>query len=495
LAGLAALATLIGLVSAEETWRGKWAWNKYKRELEAKGEKLDWKDYIPPPVPDDQNFAMTPFLAPLFDFNPRGGLPRWRDTNGFDRAISLGRDLAILEADITERNDPYRISLRMPDLQSWALCLSGKTNQTLGASSAMTRGEAAAVVLRALAKYDPVLDELRNASRRPYARFNIRYDEESALAILLPHLQVLKCGCSIFALRASAELVLGQTDAAWADIRMAFYLADVLQNDPCLISRLVQAATVQIALHPVWEGLAEHRWSDAQLADIEQRLVRIDLLAGASLRDERAFDLLVVDQSRQHGWIDPEDSSPVLGRAAFLLGGFYYQNRLFLARMFQEHFVPVADAASQRVYPSRALPNEAALMAGGFKPYRVFARILLPEIVSAQSKFAFGQTRVNEAIVACALERYRLANGQYPDTLEPLCPSFLEKMPHDLITGTPLKYHRTPDGQFTLYSVGWNEKDDGGTVALTQDRKPTMDLTQGDWVWQYPARAEKSAKE
>ena len=142
---------------------------------------------------------------------------------------------------------------------------------------------------------------------------------------------------------------------------------------------------------------------------------------------------------------------------------------------------PVADAASQRVYPSRALPNEAALMAGGFKPYRVFARILLPEIVSAQSKFAFGQTRVNEAIVA--------------DTLEPLCPSFLEKMPHDLITGTPLKYHRTPDGQFTLYSVGWNEKDDGGTVALTQDRKPTMDLTQGDWVWQYPARAEKSAKE
>ena len=67
--GLAVLATLIALVCAEEHWRGKRAWQKYKHELEAQGEKLDLEDYIPPPVPDDQNFAMTPFLAPLFDFN------------------------------------------------------------------------------------------------------------------------------------------------------------------------------------------------------------------------------------------------------------------------------------------------------------------------------------------------------------------------------------------------------------------------------------------
>jgi hypothetical protein len=96
---------------------------------------------------------------------------------------------------------------------------------------------------------------------------------------------------------------------------------------------------------------------------------------------------------------------------------------------------------------------------------------------------------VNEAIVACALERYRLAQGQLPESLEALSPRFLQKMPHDVITGVPLIYRRTPDGRFILYFVGWNEKDDGGTVLLTQAKQPSSDLTQGDWVWQYSAPA------
>jgi hypothetical protein len=53
---LAGLAVLVLLFYAEEDWRGKQAWENCKRELEAKGEVLDWNAYIPPPVPDDQNF-------------------------------------------------------------------------------------------------------------------------------------------------------------------------------------------------------------------------------------------------------------------------------------------------------------------------------------------------------------------------------------------------------------------------------------------------------
>ena len=56
---LAILATLIAIFYAEEDWRGKRAWEKCKRELEAKGVVLDWEKFIPPPVPDDQNFFMA----------------------------------------------------------------------------------------------------------------------------------------------------------------------------------------------------------------------------------------------------------------------------------------------------------------------------------------------------------------------------------------------------------------------------------------------------
>ncbi len=56
LIGVAMLATLVAIFFTEEDWRGKRAWQNYKSELEAKGVVLDWDKYIPPPVPDDQNF-------------------------------------------------------------------------------------------------------------------------------------------------------------------------------------------------------------------------------------------------------------------------------------------------------------------------------------------------------------------------------------------------------------------------------------------------------
>ena len=92
--------------------------------------------------------------------------------------------------------------------------------------------------------------------------------------------------------------------------------------------------------------------------------------------------------------------------------------------------------------------------------------------------------------IACALERYRLAKGNYPETLDVLMPMFISKLPHDVINGQPLKYHRSADGTFVLYSVGWNETDDGGEVVrnVGEDGKErAVDQDKGDWVWRYPA--------
>ena len=63
LIGLAILATLVAALVTEEDWRGKHDWENYKRQLEAKGEKLDWQAFVPPPVPDDQNFFCAPIVA------------------------------------------------------------------------------------------------------------------------------------------------------------------------------------------------------------------------------------------------------------------------------------------------------------------------------------------------------------------------------------------------------------------------------------------------
>jgi hypothetical protein len=59
-------ATLVALFYTEETVRGKRAWEKCRRELEAKGARLNWALYIPPPVPDEQNIFKAPKMSEWF---------------------------------------------------------------------------------------------------------------------------------------------------------------------------------------------------------------------------------------------------------------------------------------------------------------------------------------------------------------------------------------------------------------------------------------------
>ena len=119
---------------------------------------------------------------------------------------------------------------------------------------------------------------------------------------------------------------------------------------------------------------------------------------------------------------------------------------------------------------------------GLFLRHQFFVGFLMPALSKAVQRTAFAQAAVDEAAVACALERHRLAHGAYPDSLEALAPQFIAQVPHDVITGQALKYRRAADGQYVLYSVGWNEKDDGGVVAMNDSGK-AMDAENGDWVW------------
>ena len=103
----------------------------------------------------------------------------------------------------------------------------------------------------------------------------------------------------------------------------------------------------------------------------------------------------------------------------------------------------------------------------------------MPHFVYGARTLAYNQTLVNEAQIACALERYRLAHGEYPEKLDALVPQFIEKLPHDIIGGAPLIYRAMPDGKFLLYSVGCNETDDGGHDS-PKTQNGGDDFTKGD---------------
>jgi hypothetical protein len=505
------LATLIALFYAEEDWRGRHAWSKYSQQLQARGTPVGLAPLVPKPVPDDQNFAMTPLLAPLFDFVP--GTQHWRDKGALAVIQDPPSDYKDASGKVKEHQEGDWARGQSIDLAAWA----GAYEPALSKPTAFTnRVDAAKAVLVDLQEWTPMLNEIQVASQRPYSRFNIRYEEENTSSILLPHLAVLKRFVQILKLRAAAELASGQRDLAFKDVELAIKVTDSIKDEPILISMLVRMSELQLVLQPVWEGLASGAWTSEQLKDLQQKLSEFNILTDArrAFDDDRGalgnpcIEFVRRSPSRRAGALGLFDSANTGTEdapfaEAFLQvipSGWFYQEQVEYNRMYDQLAMPLIDSKNRLVSPELASRNQhelQQLLAGDplalTLHHRLFARLLVPAVSSLAPKVARTQTAADLAVTACGLERFRLEEGHYPDELSQLVPAFLAKVPNDVIDGKPLRYRK--EGQrFVLYSVGWNAQDDGGQVPSKpeggREFKRGIESAPpepGDWVWRYPS--------
>ncbi len=67
---------------------------------------------------------------------------------------------------------------------------------------------------------------------------------------------------------------------------------------------------------------------------------------------------------------------------------------------------------------------------------------------------SFAQNSVNQAVLACALERFRLTKGSYPGVLSELKTNYLTAIPVDVLNGRPMFYQQNGTNGFTLRGVG-----------------------------------------
>jgi hypothetical protein len=522
---LACFATLIALFYAEEDWRGWHAWNSFKHEWEAKGEHFDMAGVAPAPVPDDQNFAMAPIwvesmkarLGPKnarqwygdkfpdngrTNFTDRLAMNIYREGDSGNTNMTFGSWQKAVLSDLKPWQDYYRNPKVDPKKRSNPAKQNPVvTNEFTVSPQSQT---AAADVLLALGKYDSTIEELRQASRLPYSRFPLNYDNESPAAILLPQLAALKRCSQVLQLRTIAELQNGQPDKALDDVKLSLRLTDTIRTEPFLISHLVRIAMLQITLQPVYEALAEHRWSDEQLVALDAELAKLDFLAAYKLSMDAELGCIdkEMDLVRRH----PEALEGYSGEdeygnnhrlpghliAQLIPNGWFYQNQYRYARIMVECYIPVADLNQGTFSPALLRRSDAVVTAEikSTSPFNRLKKLTLPALGHAATKFAHAQASVNLARTAIALERCRLARGEYPESLDALAPQFIAHVPHDVIGGGPLKYRRSQDGQFVLYSIGWNETDDGGVVAHYDpyNKNGAPNINQGDWVWRYPAK-------
>jgi hypothetical protein len=272
-----------------------------------------------------------------------------------------------------------------------------------------------------------------------------------------------------------------------------FRLAEVLRSSPTLVSAMVRVAIEALAVQTFWQGWAQIKWTEAQLVRLQPQFQSIDLLTDfdRALREGEVAginylcDHYSVSQIIQvFGLNNPSRASDLAVKMAMYLAprGWRYQNQvrynqimgiartnLFLDRPLRIDPIRWENAAREL--------NRSVDQAG---PFNLLARTAVPNFYRAGLTVARNQTWLNQAVLACALERFKIQKGHYPERLRELTPDFLKSVAIDFLTGHDYVYQRLANDRFQLYSPGWNGADEHGLVSAKSD--------QGDWIW--PARPE-----
>lgn len=471
----AVLATLLVAFYLVENARGQSVWKRYQDEARARGVKLTLVEFVPPPIPDERNFAAVPIFQDAF-LKPQPPNPLRLPEAAGVKQPSFGTALKCQPINLVEWQKFF--------VETKALPAAGEN--------------AAADVLKALEHYGPQFEQLRVAGARSECRFPVRYEDGAAAA--LPHMGLFQSAAKLYALRLSAHLALGDSPAAYQDFQGGLRLHTALQTEPTLIAGLVRLSALAIVENAVWSGLVQRQWGAPELEKIITDLAPVRLMDdyALGLGSERGFSNLIHDQFLQKGAGEvaslmamSEGGTPPPSKAvATALVGLYPTGWLRLSQARANHYFDemLARVTQEppRIFTDRAVPSLPIPMdkVGTFERMRYLLFFLMtPALNELERTYAYGQTLLDETRLGCALERHRLAQGSFPALLDALAPSFIPAVPRDVMDGEPLHYRPTDDGGYLLYSVAWNLTDDGGKSDPKLNNKQ-----QPDWVWSIPEK-------
>jgi hypothetical protein len=460
---VAVFFTLTVLLYSFESWRGRRAYAALKREVEAQGASLSLAAVIPPAVPDSENFCSTPLLRIMVDHEYAVSSPRfrrehlrWRDPEAIQRLREIQIPYHQKEMSRTWLRGEYT------DLAAWAGWFATNSSNR-GSVVNLPTNRPAEAVLRLLSPFDSELNELRVASQRPKARWALRYEDGFFLQLGIEERdEFLRNFIHLLVLRSVASLELGQGADALADWKLGLRLAQSTKDEPSFFVHLWRLRLLVDLIQPLWEGLAKQRWTEQQLIEIQHLLNQIDLEAdwARAVRGEiylhmdlvrqvpELFSLNTLWRERRGLWSD--DGAGLLFGLGWLAypRGWAYEDQVTIYRLYEawaagQTLCCTAQRNHVRPDHSPQKPIDPLLI------IYVFPR--LRQILVDVAPFCFTQFALDATRVACALERCRLTEGEFPADLTALTPRFLDKPPRAPGTQDPfLVYERTADGQFLL---------------------------------------------
>jgi hypothetical protein len=468
-----AVASLVVSYYSYQSWRSKRAWRTFQTALRQSGESLNLSPLLPEPAPDSANFARSPAFLRLLSRTNREAITLFQRMSLFDLRASGYQGNTVLMDWIAQTQS---------QLQPF---MSG-TNQQLRGGAGTKRSDDAAAVLESLQSQSGTLRELAAAAARLPA-FQTSTNRDALVVLHAAGEQVLALERLhlLFQVRACASLALGQNADAAEDVLAGLRLARLARQLPDARSSVRVQMLLTRSLQPLWEGLSQQAWTEPQLAAFQRELAGFNLLADHTNAVRRVALAHIelwraIADSTNSAMALPVGDGGYLREPTWQLQprAWWYESCIQLYNAGRNTIEQV-DAAAGRIQPANNWSDLNGL------PLDSASRELLQESFwwgANPASVAFAQTSVNQAIVACALERFRLANRAYPETLGQLVPALLDRVPHDAVSGRPLIYQPAGGGSFILRGVGPNGTDDRN--------KPASD----DWLWTYSTNTPSAKK-
>ncbi|NBV22387.1 MAG: hypothetical protein EBS05_10790 [Proteobacteria bacterium] len=367
------------------------------------------------------------------------------------------------------------------------------------------------------------LAEMTAALARPEMVVNLDYSK--GFTLLLPHVQKVRQSANLLGMAVIVDLHAGQTNRAFTNLLASVRLLQ-RNGEPVMISQLVRFVCGSLAQQATWEGLQHTGWTDAQLRELQQTWQATDLAAGwlGAMGMERAMGSYGFQQSRGNPSMmanlgivpgpsgssffeelvqDPAKAASRAGGFGFYLGWALWlsypdeQWMLEQHQVWREGFIRMTARQSVTDAEGWMKAQRAKLV----QPPRMqcfLSSQITPALESMHKKLANAEIVRRLTYTAIALHRHRLKHGKFTESLGALVPEYLAEVPRDFMDGQPLRYQLQPDGQFRLWSVGDDFKDDGGDPTpvgvASSSNDPYSWLKGRDWVWpQAASEAEVAA--
>ncbi|MDY0356900.1 MAG: hypothetical protein RBR19_13550 [Sedimentisphaerales bacterium] len=322
------------------------------------------------------------------------------------------------------------------------------------------------------------LSMLTQGTQRPSCRFDNDYS--AGISMPLSHLAEQRALARILGAKALLHAKDGQAEEAWDTALIQLKFADALRTEPTIVSQLVRVAQIDLACTTIQRLCEMLVPSEQRLRDLQELLGGYDDITPLIVATDGERLVFGEQTFRLPGkelrdTLDEDDMPDIISRLLFLRVSF---KPLFLAD-HAAYLRLMQDCTSRFREPYD--PNEAGAFDGElFETHKrhVLTRTLLPALGRVKEVYLrrIAQVRVTRA--GLVLLQYRATHGGFPETLGALDPDGVR----DPFSQVSLLYRRQGAG-FDLYSIGPDQKDNGGLAG-----QPTRQRTDYDIVWRYRGR-------